>query len=438
MPNVLYMRVFRSRFLSGVLAGILLVFAVTTFIKKTSIADWIVAPLLVPEMRGPADAIVVLGAGLIGDCGLNHNALRRVLLGAQLWRERPASVLFFTGGTSGPCPVAAVMAQTARELGVPDNRIRMETASTSTWENGELSAPLLRGWGMTRLILVTDRLHMRRAAGVFARLGFSVQGASVPIHEGHEDNVSMLNAGLREYVALAYYGMRGWTGAAESPPGPDRPLTPSMNRGKFRNANGPIVVLGASYAAGWRVADVRGIPVVNKGVGGQQSFDLLERFDRDVVSASPRAVILWAGINDIFRAPPGAMDQAVAHMRDSYTELIARARQHGIEPILATEVTLRPPESVKEEVAGWLGALRGKASYQDEVNRHVLAVNRWLVETAAREGLLVLQFDTVLSEPGGRRHPAYAQPDGSHITPAGYDALTSYATPILEEYFIAR
>ena len=201
---------------------------------------------------------------------------------------------------------------------------------------------------------------------------------------------------------------------------------------------GPIVLLGASYAAGWPLSQVRDIPVVNKGVAGQQSFELLERFDRDVASASPRAVILWGFSNDIHRAQPGSMDQTIARVRDSYAQLIARARQHGIEPILATELTLRPTDSISERVAGWTGTLRGKESYQDQVNRHVLALNRWLIDTATRERLLVLQLQTVLSEADGRRHPAFAQPDGSHVTPAGYDALTSFVTPILEEHFLAR
>jgi uncharacterized SAM-binding protein YcdF (DUF218 family) len=205
---------FRSPFFNGVLAGILLVFGAMTVVNKTSIADWIIAPLLIADSTGPADAIVVLGAGVIGDCTPNHNALRRVLLGVRLWREHPASVLLFTGSSRGTCPVAVAMAQTARELGVPDDRIRVEATSTSTRENAELTVPLLRGWGLNRVLLVTDRLHMRRAAGVFAHLGFAVHRASVPIYEGHEDNVSMLYAGLREFAALGYYRMRGWIDAA--------------------------------------------------------------------------------------------------------------------------------------------------------------------------------------------------------------------------------
>jgi lysophospholipase L1-like esterase len=285
---------------------------------------------------------------------------------------------------------------------------------------------------------VTDRLHMRRAAGVFANLGFAAQRASVPIHEGHEDNVSMLYAGLREFAALGYYRMRGWIGDTPSPMEPAQPIAMTIMRGTITNVTGPIVLLGASYAAGWPLAQINGIPVVNRGVAGQQSFELLERFDRDVASASPRAVILWGFSNDIHRAEAGAMDRTIARVRDSYAQLIARARRHGIEPILATELTLRPPDSVGERVAGWTGTLRGKESYQDQVNRHVLALNRWLIDAATGEGLLVLDLQSVLSEPNGRRHPAFAQPDGSHITSAGYDALTSFVTPIFEEHFLAR
>ena len=120
-------------------------------------------------------------------------------------------------------------------------------------------------------------------------------------------------------------------------------------------------------------------------------------------------------------------------------EMIARARDQGIEPILATEVTARPRgDSLIDTLASVAGALRGKPSYQDQVNQQVMAVNQWLIDLGAREGLLVLQFQSTLSEQGGRRRKQFAQPDGSHITPAGYDALTSYVTPILEEFLVAR
>ena len=202
--------------------------------------------------------------------------------------------------------------------------------------------------------------------------------------------------------------------------------------------NGPIVLLGASYAAGWPLTDVAGVPIVNKGIAGQQSFELLERFDADVVQLAPRAVILWGFINDIFRAQEH-VDAAVARIKDSYMMMIARARSAGIVPVLATEVTARPTSrGVTDRLMNWAATLLGKQAYQDRINQQVLAVNDWILDTGRREGLLVLQLQQITAEPGGRRLPAFAQADGSHITPAGYDHLTAYARPILQEFLVVR
>jgi lysophospholipase L1-like esterase len=214
---------------------------------------------------------------------------------------------------------------------------------------------------------------------------------------------------------------------------PDRPKPEYP----LRNPNGPLVVLGASYAASWPLATVAGRHVINKGVAGQQSFEMLQRFEHDVARQAPRAVLLWGFINDVFRAPVPDVDGVLARTRQSYQEMIRLARAHGIEPIVATEVTVRPPASWTNTVASWIGWLRGKRAYQDQINDHVLATNRWLADLAAKEGLLLLDFQAVLAEDGGRRRAEFTREDGSHITPAGYDVLTAYARPVLEKRLAA-
>jgi uncharacterized SAM-binding protein YcdF (DUF218 family)/lysophospholipase L1-like esterase len=423
-------------FVRGVISGIALVWVLLWFINATPIADWIVAPLLMDDSAEKGQVIVVLGAGVHEGCVPNQNSVMRVLLAARLWREGKAPVVMFTGGTGDHCPVSTAMANLARQAGIPGAAIRTEAASSSTWENGAIVAPMLRAWGFERVLLVTDRLHMRRGSAVFSRLGFDVLEVAVPIGEGHEDNVSMLRAGLREYAALGYYRLRGWTGPRE----PGSAANPPLARTEITSVNtGPVVVLGASYAEGWKLPSIGSIPVINRGVTGQQSFEMQARFDSDVLAVKPRAVILWGFINDIFRAPVDNIDPALARVRESYTAMIAQARQHGIEPVLATEVTMRPPsDSFLDRLRSIIGTMRGKDAYQDRINRHVLAVNQWLSETAARERLMILQFQTVLAEDGGRRRRSFAQPDGSHITTAGYDVLTSYAVPLLEEFLVDR
>jgi len=209
--------VFRRRaFVAGIVCGVAAVFLARLIINETRIPDLLVSPLLLPDTGGKADAIVVLGAGIVSDCVPNQNAVRRVLLAARLWRQQRAPVLVFTGGMAdGTCPISVAMSRMAAEIGVPDAAMQVETTSTNTFENGRDSAPMLRRLSCKRLLIVTDKLHMRRASGVFAHQGFEIERASVPIYEGHADNVSMLAAGAREFVALAYYRARGRIG-----PGP--------------------------------------------------------------------------------------------------------------------------------------------------------------------------------------------------------------------------
>jgi lysophospholipase L1-like esterase len=200
-------------------------------------------------------------------------------------------------------------------------------------------------------------------------------------------------------------------------------------QGTGSNESRPIVILGASYAASWKLPNLDGIPVVNAGVPGQQSFEMLARFESDVVAVGPRAVVLWGFINDVFRADDTT--QSLARVRESYAEMTKRARAQRIEPIIATEVTIRPPKAFVETVMSMVGPLLGKQSYQDRVNGHVMEANQWLRELAHREGLLVLDLQGALADTDGRRRREFATDDGSHISPEGYEALTDYARPIL-------
>ena len=198
---------------------------------------------------------------------------------------------------------------------------------------------------------------------------------------------------------------------------------------------GPLLILGASYAGGWKLPPVAGRQILNRGVSGQESWEVLARFDRDALEAHPSSIILWGYINDVFRAPRDQMDKALARARGSFEQMIAKARAAGIDVIVATEVTIRPKDEWSETIASWVGWALGKQSYQDYINGHVLALNSWLRELAKREHLLLLDLEPQLSDARNVRRKEFSNADGSHITPAGYDALNAYAVPTLEQYF---
>lgn len=188
-----------------------------------------------------------------------------------------------------------------------------------------------------------------------------------------------------------------------------------------------VIVIGASYARGLKSErPVAGYRIINKGVDGQQSFEMQARFDADVVTLKPDAVIIWGFINDIFRTDREHMEATVRRTRDSVLAMVNMARKAHIVPILATEVTIRPRRSWSEPFQAMIGSILGKSSYQDYINRHVLDTNRWIKELAEREKIPLLDLETVLSDQAHVRRKEFASEDGSHISPAGYEALHSY------------
>jgi len=439
----------RRTLLAGFFLGIVFVLISKYVIEHTTLVDHAVAPLALGDTGGSGDAIVVLGAGNTGLCTPNLNGLQRVLLAANLYQQGRAPVMVITGGrtTYSACTVAAPMRDFALRLGVPADRIRVEEVSQSTWENAERSDAVLKALGVRRIVLVTDRHHMRRADGVFRRFGYQIERAGVPVLLGHTSNWSLLAMSLREYVATAYYW---WRGRLSSTPEPGalvsrvEPLDPKQelfvehvtHRDHTEaNPRNTVVVLGASYAEGWKLPPIGDMQVINKGVSGQTSWELLERFDRDVVALTPRAVIIWGYINDIHRAQRAAIGDGIARAQQSVLAMIDRARASGIEPILATEVTVRGRLTLREDIAGFIGRILGKQSYQSYVNRHVLDMNAWVREVARQRRVALLDLQPVIAGSDGARRRAYATPDGSHISQAGYDALTQFAAPILRDHF---
>lgn len=193
----------------------------------------------------------------------------------------------------------------------------------------------------------------------------------------------------------------------------------------------PIVLLGASYLASWPLTEIAGHPVVNRGIAGDQTPAYLERFQRDVVDLDPCAVVIWGVDNDIIRAPRGRTAEACWCVERNLESLVRLARANGIEPILVTDLTLRPPARWYEWAAAIAGRLRGRESYQSRINGHVLRLNAFVRDLAARTGTRLLDLHPLVSARNGMRARRYAKRDGSHLTPAGYRVIDGYVIPRL-------
>ena len=193
-----------------------------------------------------------------------------------------------------------------------------------------------------------------------------------------------------------------------------------------------LVILGASYAASWGAPPLPGYGVLNRGVGGETTKAMHARFQRDVVGEKASVVLIWGHINnitqaDIVGASAGRIEAVKVAARADYLAMLQQARAANVEVILATEIPMAEPAGLVNEARALVGHLLGKRSYADQVNTQVRDLNTFLRQLASREKLRLLDFEKILAPDGGARKPDYATEDHSHVTTAGYQALTRYA-----------
>ena len=208
-------------------------------------------------------------------------------------------------------------------------------------------------------------------------------------------------------------------------------VTTETNHGLNR-----LVIIGASYAGSWGTPPLPGFVVVNRGVGGDQTQGMRARFQRDVIAVKPRTVLIWGHINNITQTGFGdaaRLGAAKEAAREDYIAMLRQARAAGVDVILATEIPLAEPTGLVNSAVAVINRLRSKPSYAQRVNLEVRELNTFLRQLAAREKLLLLDFERALAPDGGARKPEYAQEDRSHVTPAGYQALTAYAVAELRD-----
>jgi uncharacterized SAM-binding protein YcdF (DUF218 family) len=139
-------------------------------------------PALEPDQLANtgADAILILGseryswAPEYGGDTIGERTLQRVRYGAFLSRHTGLPV-YVTGGSPPDegVPVGRLMARVLEdECGV--KLAGLEDQSRTTWENAELSVPMLRRNAIRWVLLVTHAWHMRRAVDAFERVGIQV------------------------------------------------------------------------------------------------------------------------------------------------------------------------------------------------------------------------------------------------------------------------
>jgi uncharacterized SAM-binding protein YcdF (DUF218 family) len=158
---------------------------------------------------GPADFVIVLGAGLRPDGGVPPLLASRLDRGREVWAAldrraaaagafRPMLILSGGKGDDERLAEAAAMAAYLAERGVPADRMVLEDQSRNTEANLLFSQALLeRLRPGARAVIVTSDFHAFRAALIARRIGLRARATGARVAGYYEPN-----AVLREFAAV--------------------------------------------------------------------------------------------------------------------------------------------------------------------------------------------------------------------------------------------
>jgi hypothetical protein len=196
--------------------------------------------------------------------------------------------------------------------------------------------------------------------------------------------------------------------AAEPPPDPalERQLATEVAQYVAADrvaapAHCQVLFVGSSSIVMWREAlarDMAPLPVIDRGFGGSHIEYVNRWFDELVLPYKPRAIVLYAGENDLDAG------KSVARVVSDFDEFMARkTRELGATPVYF--ISLKPTKARFAQLA-----------LQDEVNVAIRA------RAKRRADLHYIDVATPMLKDGKPRD--LFGPDGLHMNEAGYRLWT--------------
>ena len=155
-----------------------------------------------------------------------------------------------------------------------------------------------------------------------------------------------------------------------------------------------------------------GKPYINRGISGQVTGQMLLRFYPDVIALKPKAVIIFAGTNDIGGnigpVPLETTENNLAAMADL-------AKANNIKVILAT---LTPVSDIPGRQGPPMTAGRPPAT--------ILELNRWIKTYAAAHNITLLDYFSATVDSNGFFKTGITD-DGLHPNAEGYKIMNPLA-----------
>jgi len=177
-----------------------------------------------------------------------------------------------------------------------------------------------------------------------------------------------------------------------------------------------------SQYAHWMVRARPDWTVLNRGVNGERSDEVLSRFTRDVVRERADYVIVLAGVNDIYQRRP------VDHVRENLDAMYRLALDARIAPVSATVL----PYNLHRGTLG--DRLRRRPP---STARAIRVLNGWIAATAKTLGLPFCDTNAAAGDPAAPDR-LLSSPDGLHPDVAGYRRMGEALVQTIEDHLSLR
>ena len=189
----------------------------------------------------------------------------------------------------------------------------------------------------------------------------------------------------------------------------------SDNDALLKGAHPTVVFMGDSITAAWGVGDPSLFSggVVDRGISGQTSPQMVVRFYQDVVALHPRAVHIMAGTNDVAgNTGPSSPED----FKNNIRAMVDLARANHIQVVLAS---ILPAE---------------RFPWRPDIQpvEQIRQLNQWLQQFAGQHHLIYADYYSALTTPSGAFRPELSN-DGVHPNSDGYAAMRPIADVALRK-----
>ncbi|HJR60097.1 MAG TPA: GDSL-type esterase/lipase family protein [Vicinamibacterales bacterium] len=181
-------------------------------------------------------------------------------------------------------------------------------------------------------------------------------------------------------------GTPGWKSRVEAPPGGAGDET--------------------SQYAYWLMQGQPEWEIVNQGVNGERSDQILARFERDVISLTPAVVVIIAGVNDVYQGR--SAQQVIRQLGAMYD----RAKAGNI-PVIA-------------------GSIIPYNTATAEQNGRMREINEWIRRTSAEDPGVDFVDTRAAAAASDNPDRLFESPDGLHPSPGGYRRMADAIRPVLQ------